>query len=77
MLSRKNFMPEKQFSQFVNINIYDKESNLLANFDKAEIFKYFHFYVGKLIGNLDYVYVRITEPESKNILFSKFMKIHK
>ena len=70
-------MPEKQFSQFVNINIYDKESNLLANFDKAEIFKYFLFYVGKLIGNLDYVYVRITEPESKNILFSKFMKIHK
>ena len=62
---------------YQNINIYDKESNLLANFDKAEIFKYFHFYVGKVISNFDYVYVRITESESQNILFSNFMKIHK
>ena len=77
VLSRKNFMTEKEFSQLVNINIYDKHSNLLANFDKAEFFKYFHFYVGKVISNFDYVYVRITESESQNILFSNFMKIHK
>jgi len=77
ILSRKNFMPEKQFSQFVNIDVYNKHGKLLANLSKAEIFKYFHFYVGKLIGNFDYVYVRITESESANILFSNCMKIHK
>jgi hypothetical protein len=77
VLSRKNFMPEKQFSELVNINIYDKKGNLLCNFDNAEIFKYFHFYVGKVVANIDYVYIRITEPNSGNILFSKFTQIHK
>jgi len=77
VLSRKNFMPEKQFSKLVNINICDKKGNLLCNFDNAEIFKFFHFYVGKLTSNTDYVYVKVTESDSKNILFSKFMKIYK
>ena len=77
VLSRKNFMSEKQFSELVNINIYDKKGNLLYNFDNVEIFKYFHFCVGKVASNIDYVYIRITEPTSGNILFSKFTQIHK
>ena len=77
VLSRKNFMPEKQFSQLVNLTIYDKRGNLLYDFVNVEIFKYFHFCVGKVAANLDYVYIKITEPESGNILFSKFTQIHK
>jgi hypothetical protein len=77
VLSRKNFMPEKTFSELVNIAIYDKRGNLLYDFVNVEIFKYFHFCVGKVAANLDYVYIKITEPESENILFSKFTQIHK
>ena len=77
VLSRKNFMPEKRFSELVNINIYDRNGNLLYNFNNAEIFKYFHFYVGKASSNIDYVYIRITESNSGNIIYSKFTKIYK
>lgn len=77
ILSRKNFMPEKKFEPYVDINIYNKNGNLLFNFDKAEIFKYFHFCVGKLVGNYDYVYVKVNESDSKNIIFSKFVNIIK
>lgn len=77
ILSRKNFMPEKKFEPYVDINIYDKNGDLLFNFHKAEIFKYFHFCVGKLVGNYDYVYVKVNESDSKNIIFSKFVNIIK
>jgi len=77
VLSRKNFMPEKKFAEHVDIDVYSKTGDLLFNFNRAEIFKYFHFCVGKLVGNYDYVYVRITESDSKNIIFSKFINIIK
>ena len=76
-LSRKNFIAEKQFSEFVDIKIYNKKGNLLLNFERAEIFKYFHFYSRNFAHNLDHVYVKITECDSGNIIFSNFMKIHK
>jgi hypothetical protein len=77
ILSRKSFISEKKFDQHVDINIYDKNGDLLFNFNKAEIFNYFHFYVGKLASNCDYVYVKINESDSKNIIFSKFVNIIK
>ena len=76
-LSRKSFIAEKQFSEFVDIKIYNKKGNLLLNFERAEIFKYFHFYSRNFAHNLDHVYVKITECDSGNIIFSNFMKIHK
>ena len=45
--------------------------------EAQQIFQYFHLYVGKLTSDIDYVYVKVAESDSKNILFSKFMKIHK
>ena len=77
MLSRKSFMTEKSFSKSVDIKIYDKKRNLLMSSEKQQIFQYFHLYVGKLTSNIDYVYVKVAESDSKNILFSKFMKIYK
>jgi len=76
-LSRKSFIAEKQFSEFVDIKIYNKKGDLLLNFERAEIFKYFHFYSRNFTHNLDHVYVKITECDSGNIIFSNFMKIHK
>lgn len=76
-LSRKSFIAEKQFSEFVDIKVYNKKGDLLLNFDRVEIFKYFHFYSRNFAHNLDYVYVKITECDSGNIIFSNFMKIHK
>ena len=77
MLSRKSFMTEKSFSKSVDIKIYDKKGNLLMSSEAQQIFQYFHLYVGKLTSDIDYVYVKVAESDSKNILFSKFMKIHK
>ena len=77
MLSRKSFMTEKSFSKWVDIKIYDKKGNLLMSSEAQQIFQYFHLYVGKLTSDIDYVYVKVAESDSKNILFSKFMKIHK
>tara|TARA_R110000868_G_scaffold395570_1_gene667362 strand:- start:6117 stop:7640 length:1524 start_codon:yes stop_codon:yes gene_type:complete len=77
MLSRKSFMTEKSFSKSVDIKIYDKKRNLLMSSEEQQIFQYFHLYVGKLTSNIDYVYVKVAESDSKNILFSKFMKIYK
>jgi exoribonuclease R len=76
-LSRKSFITEKQFSEFVDIKIYNKKGHLLLNFERAEIFKYFHFYSRNFAHNLDHVYVKIAESDSGNIIFSNFMKIHK
>ena len=77
MLSRKSFMTEKSFSKWVDIKIYDKKGNLLMSSEAQQIFQYFHLYVGKLTSDIDYVYVKVAESDSKNILFSKFMKIYK
>ena len=76
-LSRKNFITEKKFSELVDIKIYNKKGDLLLNFERAEIFKYFHFYSRNFAHNLDYVYVKIAECDSGNIIFTNFMKIHK
>ena len=70
-------MTEKSFSKSVDIKIYDKKGNLLMSSEAQQIFQYFHLYVGKLTSDIDYVYVKVAESDSKNILFSKFMKIHK